>query len=128
MLVPAARMGTRETIIVAKLKPGQEESKVAQKLLQYLFNAQKFATQREFSRAHEEVDKALAIDSKFTRAVSFKASVYFIQKQYAESLSWFEKALSYDPNYEDANRMVVYLKRLTDGASATRLPAKEGER
>ena len=125
MLVPASRMGTRETIIIAKLKPGQEESKTAQKLLQYLFNSQKFANQREFSRAHEEVDRALAIDSKFTRAVSFKASIYFLQKQYSESLVWFEKAFAIDPNFEDANKMVVYLKRMTGDASPSRMPSKE---
>ncbi len=127
MLVPASRMGAKETIILAKLKPGKEESQIAQKLLQNLFNAQKFANLREFTRAHEEVDKALAIDSEFTRGVSFKASIYFIQKEYTESLKWFEKALALDPNFDDANKMVVYLKKIVgDGVGKTqRLPSKE---
>jgi len=125
MLVPASRMGTNETIILAKLKPGQEESKTAQKLLQYLFNAQKFANLKEFSRAHEEGDKALAVDSEFTRGLSFKASIYFIQREYAESLKWFEKALALDPNFDDANKMIVYLKKVAgeDSNGNQRLPS-----
>lgn len=111
-LIPAARMGHSETIVLSKLKAQETEGRVAHILLQHLFNAQKMANNREYERAQAELDKAFAIDEAFVRGMSLRASIYFVQKSYDESLKWFEKALSLDPQFEDAVKMITKIKSL----------------
>lgn len=113
LLIPSPRMGHVETIVLAKLKSGENEGKVASRLLQHLFNAQKLANEREFERAQMELDKAFAIDEKFTRAMSLRGSIFFIQQKYDESLKWFQKALNIDPQFEDAIKMISQIKKIT---------------
>lgn len=113
ILVPGGRMGHVETTVLAKLKPGQAEGRLAQTLLQHLFNAQKLANDREFERAQMEIDKALEIDNSFTRAMSLRGSIFFVQQKYEDSLKWFEKALAADPQFEDAIKMISQIKKIT---------------
>jgi tetratricopeptide (TPR) repeat protein len=113
VLVPGGRMGHIETTVLAKLKPGQAEGRLAQILLQHLFNAQKLANDREFERAQMEIDKALEIDPSFTRAMSLRGSILFVQQKYEDSLKWFEKALTADPQFEDAIKMISQIKKIT---------------
>jgi Flp pilus assembly protein TadD len=113
MLIPATRFGHISTTILSKLEPGNPETAQANRLLQHLFNAQKFANDAEFERAEIELDKALEIDATFTRALSLRGSIYFIQKKYDESARWFEKALAVDPQFEDSIKMINQIKKIT---------------
>lgn len=112
MLIPSSRLGHLETTVYSKLKSGQNESRIAQALLQHLFNAQKLANQQEFERAQIELDKALEMDESFTRAMSLRGSIYFLQKRYDESLKWFEKALSVDPKFDDSLKMITQIRKI----------------
>lgn len=123
LAVPASRMGHRETLVAVKLKQGQDDSKTVSLLLQHLFNAQKLANERSFEKAQSEIDKALAIDPTFSRAMSLRGSIFFVQKQYKEALTWFGKALDADPQFEDAIKMITYIKKIT-GDDTSRTPAE----
>lgn len=114
-LIPAARMGHAETIVLAKLKSSEGEGKTVHRLLQHLFNAQKLANDREYERAQLELDKAFAIDAKFTRGMSLRGSIFFVQQKYEESLKWFQRALDTDPQFEDAVKMISQIKSIMNG-------------
>lgn len=124
MLIPAARMGHAETIVLAKLKSSEGEGTTVHRLLQYLFNAQKLANNREFERAQLELDKAFAIDANFTRGMSLRGSIFFVQQKYEESLKWFQKALDNDPQFEDAIKMISQIKNIMN--NPTRGTSSEG--
>ncbi len=111
ILVPAARFMPMETVIDVKMKQGQQEMRLASQIVQYLLNAQRFATNKEYERAQIEVDKVFAIDPKFTRAMTMRASIFFIQEKYEESLNWYEKAFALDDRLEDAVLMISELKK-----------------
>ena len=115
------------TTVLAKLKPGAEEGRVANVLLQHLFNAQKLANDADFERAQIEIDKALELDPKFVRAMSLKGSILFLQKKYEESLSWFEKALTLEPQFSDAIKMSSQIRKITGQPEAQRAPAALGD-
>lgn len=115
LLIPAARMGHVETIVLAKLKSSESEGKTVHRLLQHLFNAQKLANDREYERAQLELDKAFAIDAKFARGMSLRGSILFIQQKYEDSLKWFQKALDTDPQFEDAVKMISQIKNIMNG-------------
>lgn len=124
-LIPSARMGHTETIVLAKLKSGETEGRLVHRLLQHLFNAQKLANEREFERAQIELDKALGLDENFTRAMSLRGSIFFVQKRYEESLKWFQKALEVDPQFDDAIKMIAQIKKITNAPETTRGTASE---
>ena len=116
LLVPPTRLGHIETVVSAKLTESGNSSLITNKLLGHLFNAQKFANLAQFERAQSEIDKALEIEPKFARAMSLRGSIYFVQKNYNESLTWFEKALTAEPNFEEAVKMIAQIKKI-QGAS-----------
>jgi len=125
VLVPGARMGHIETIVMAKLKPGESEGRLAHKLLQHLFNAQKLANDREFERAQMELDKAFELDPTFVRGMSMRGSILFVQQKYDESLKWFQKALNADPQFEDAIKMIAQVKKILGDSQTPNLPTRE---
>ena len=112
ILVPPTRLGNMETIVVTKLKEGTDESLTANKLLNHLYTAQKFANQTQFERAQAELDKALELEPRFSKALSLRGSIYFIQKNYPEALNWFEKSLASDPGAEDSIKMISQIKKI----------------
>lgn len=112
LMVPGARFGSMETTISVGMVESANEGAVARDLLQFVMNAQKFANAGDFQRAHIEVDRALALDQRFARAASMKGAVYFMEKNYRESLNWYEKALSLDSQQQDVVKMVAHLRRL----------------
>ncbi len=126
ILVPASRLGSMKTVISAKLIPGAKEGSIASALVQNLFNAQTFLSHGEYERALIEVDKAIALDPNFARAYSMKGSIYFLQHNYAESLTWYEKALQKDPQIEDAIKMISFIKKKKNGDASEREPAGDG--
>jgi tetratricopeptide (TPR) repeat protein len=119
--IPATGFGTMATILDVKLKEGttQKEARVAKDLLDRLFLAQKFALSAQFERAQIEIDKILTEFPTFPRALSMRASIYFAQKNYEESVKWYDRALEADPQLEDAMRMAAKARALAGG----RLPA-----
>ncbi len=119
--IPATGFGTMATILDVKLKEGnaQKEARVAKDLLDRLFLAQKYALSAQFERAQIEIDKILAEFPAFARALSMRASIYFAQKNYEESIKWYDKALESDPQLEDAMRMSAKARALAGG----RVPA-----
>lgn len=132
MLVPASRMGHSSTMIVIKMKSGGEAVSKVNLLLQHLFNAQKLANEGDFERAQIEIDKDLEIEPNFTRAMSLRGSIFFLQKKFDESMKWFEKALAVDPGFSDAIKMIAQIKKIngmTDSSksSGKNVPAGEGE-
>ncbi len=119
--IPATGFGTMATILDVKLKEGtsQKEARVAKDILDKLFLAQKFALSAQFERAQIEIDKILSEFPAFPRALSMRASIYFAQKNYAESIKWYDEALKADPQLEDAVRMASKARALAGG----RVPA-----
>jgi tetratricopeptide (TPR) repeat protein len=115
--VPASRFGTLVTELDVKLKSGDNprEARAASDLLNHLFLAQKLANAKEFERAQAELDRILTEFPDFPRALSMRGSIYFVQKNLAESAKWYEKATQADPQMEDAVKMLAKIRELDGG-------------
>jgi tetratricopeptide (TPR) repeat protein len=116
-LLPAAQFGTLVTELNVPLAQGTtpKEERFAKSVLDRLFLAQKFALSQQYERALIELDKILTDFPGFARALSMKASIYFAQKNFTESLKFYEQALAADPQMEDAVKMVAKVKALQSG-------------
>lgn len=112
--VPTSKFTTRITSLDVKMKEGQTQKEIrfAKEIIDHLFLAQKFANTGQFERAHIELDKVIGPVPTFARALSMRASVYFAQKNYAESLKWYEEALKNDPDMEEAVKMTAKVRSL----------------
>lgn len=119
--VPSQRFGMLVTEISAKLKPDvdaqkkQENLKTASDLINRLFLAQKFALSQQYERALMEIDRILEQYPTFARAISMKGSVYFAQKNYPESLKWYEEALKVDPQMDETIKMTAKVREMIAG-------------
>lgn len=120
LFLPPTRFTTLKTQIFAKLdKTPDSEVAKGEQMVQHLFNAQKFAQKTDFEKAHLELEKSLAISPDFVRAISMKATVYYLEGKYAESLVWYEKALQLEPEYEEAVKMISAVRnKLGQGGGA----------
>jgi tetratricopeptide (TPR) repeat protein len=118
--IPASNFGTTVTALSVKLKEGTspKEIRAAKDLVDHLFVAQKLALNNEHERAQIELDKILVEFPNFPRALSMRASIYYAQKNYAESLKWYEEALKADPQMEDAIKMIAKVRGIQGGARA----------
>ena len=110
VLVPGQKMGTLSTEVYIKLEEAQAEKNLAKKMVKYLFNAQTFAKNGDFIRAHEEIDQLLKMDESFSRAISMKGAIYYLEKKYSESLSWYERALKVDSQAAEVIEMISRLR------------------
>lgn len=112
--VPSGQFTTLITSLDVKLKEGksQAEFRLAKEILDNIFLAQRFANLSQFERAHIELDKVINQFPTFSRALSMRASVFYAQKNYQESLKWYEQALAYDPNLEEAVKMTAKVRSL----------------
>lgn len=111
--IPVTRFGTLTTTLDVKLKEGAnsvKEEKTAKQIIDRLFLAQKFALLLQYERAHLELDRLLNDFPQFSRAMSMRASIYFAQKNFTESLKWYDEALRIDPNLEDAVKMAAKVR------------------
>lgn len=115
--LPATRYGTLVTSLSVKLKAGSDESeqKTAKMIIDQIFLAQKYAITQQFERAHIELDKVINAFPKFARALSMRASIYYAQKNWAESLKWYEEALKADPQMDDAVKMAAKVRAIQSG-------------
>lgn len=116
--IPMSRFGTLVTALNVKLKPGDnpKEMHVAKDILDHLFLAQRFAVNREYERAQAELDRILTDFPDFPRALSMRGSIYYMQKNYAESAKWYERAAKADPQMEDAVKMLAKIRTLEGGS------------
>jgi hypothetical protein len=111
LMVPSARFVPMKTTVEVRLRPGSSEMRLASQLVQLLLNAQKFATKAEYDRAQVELDRALLIDPNFTRAMTMRGSIFFLQGRYQDSLTWYEKALALDSKLDEAVKMITQVKK-----------------
>lgn len=111
-MIPVTRYGTLVSSLEVKLKEDNSkmEEKNAKSLLNHLFLAQKFALEQQYERAHIELDKILEKFPNFPRALSMRGAIYYTQKNYPESLKWYEEAIKYDPQMEDIVKMVSKIR------------------
>lgn len=116
-LLPPSRAGLVRASLFIKMKTGKEEARLASALLQNLHNAQKYATGGNFELAHQEVDKALLREPTFIRGLSMKAALFYVQKNWAESLKWYNKALDLDPQFEEA---IQYINEIQNQKAVVR--------
>ncbi len=112
LTIPFASSGTLLTELNIKLKKAPDKTEEneaeltkAQEIINSLFLAQKFAITKQFERALIELDKIIEEHPTFARALSMKGSVYFAQKNYQESLKWYEAALKADPQLEETVKL-----------------------
>jgi tetratricopeptide (TPR) repeat protein len=124
LAVPKAEFGTFVTSLDVKLKEGDgdAETKRADKILDAFFLAQKLTLNNEFQRAQVEIDKILALAPDFAKAYSMRASIYFMQKNYPESLKWYEAAVKSDPKMDSAVQMIATINRLMGGRNVAGAP------
>lgn len=110
VLVPTMSLGLRSLTVRANL--GQKrESKNANAILQRMHLAQKFAQSGDYERAHIECDKIIEADAHIVRAMSLKASIFYLQKNYKDSMKWYEKALAEDGSFDEAIKMIAKIKQ-----------------
>ena len=123
--IPATRFGTLVTTLDAKLKTGNapKEEHLARDILNHLFLAQELANAHQYERAQIELDKLLADAPDFARALSMRASIYYVQKKYSESLKWYEEALKADPQMQNVVQMVAKVRATLGLGQGTRVPA-----
>jgi tetratricopeptide (TPR) repeat protein len=121
--IPASRFGTFVTELDVKMKESKlaQEEKTAKVTIDRLFLAQRFALTNQFERAQAELDKILADFPTLARALSMRASIFYAQKNYTESLKWYEEAIKADPQMDDAIKMAAKVRLLQSG----RAPAAE---
>jgi len=126
-VIPATQFGTSISQLDIKLKQGQtiEELKKAKDVLNQLFLAQKYALTLQFERAQIELDKVLFHFPDFANAMSMRAAIYYAQKNYTESSTWYEKAIKADPQMDEAIKMLAKIKTLKSG---DRLPANDKDK
>ena len=84
---------------------------VATEILDHLYVAQKLAQKKEYERAQIELDKIILTHPEFARALTLRASIYYIQGKYKESVKWYDEALKVDPKMEEAIRMLAKAKQ-----------------
>ncbi len=124
--VPATKFGTMVTQLDVKLKEGTapKELKIAKEILDHLFVAQKLALAAQFERAQIELDEIIKPFPTFARALSMRASIYYAEKKYPESLKWYEEALKSDPEMDEAIKMVAKVRTIQGLPPGTTLPTQ----
>lgn len=95
----------------AKLKQKNIDDASANQILNLFFNAQKFTSLSEFDRAHIEIDKILKMAPHMARAYAMHGAIYYVEKKWTESLAQYEQSLKYDPQMDDAIKMIAELKK-----------------
>jgi tetratricopeptide (TPR) repeat protein len=115
---PKLQSGVLLSELNVKLKKdeGKESQlKTAQDIVNQLFLAQKFALSGQFERAMIQLDKILEEYPDFSRAASMKGSIHLAQKNYQESLKWYEKAIELDPKMEETVKLAAKVRELIGG-------------
>lgn len=128
-MIPATAYGLSIISLDVKLKTGADkEQRLAKDILDRLMLAQKFALSQQYERANIELDKILNDVPEFPQAMSMRAAIFFAQKNFPESLKWYENVLKVDPKDDEVVKMIAKVKTLQSGG---RLPAsaeKPGEK
>lgn len=106
MMLPSNRWGEATKTLKVNLSPAPEQTTIVRKMINYFFNAKKFAESKQFEQAHSEIDKILEIDSKSSQAMTMKAGIFFLQGRLDESKKLYTEALALDPSSTDAIQML----------------------
>lgn len=114
-LIPSNRWGENTKTLKISLLPVAEQTTVAKKMVNYFFNAKKFAETKQYDQAHSEIDKVLEIDSKSTQAMIMKAGIYFLQNRPEEAKKLYKDALALDPSSTDAIKMLEQIQNKSGG-------------
>jgi tetratricopeptide (TPR) repeat protein len=117
LISPGGFGGFSETVNV-KLQPGLAAGSLASQMMTHVRNAQRLSAALQFDQAHAEIDKAIALDPTFTFGLSFKAGMFFVQRNFKEAERYYRMVLQIDPRYEEAIRMLAKL-----GVEKDKLPA-----
>ncbi len=112
LMIPSSRTGLMVTSLDVVLKQGNTEKEIhtAKDALDHIFLAQRLAMSGEHERAQIELDQVLVAFPDFPRALTMRASIYYIEKNYGESLKWYERALAVEPNLDDVLKMIKKIK------------------
>jgi len=116
LISPGGFGGFSETVNI-KLQPGLAAGSLASQMMTHVRNAQRLSAALQFDQAHSEIDKAIALDPTFAFGLSFKAGMYFVQKNFKEAERYYRQVLQIDPRYDEATRMLAKL-----GAEKDTLP------
>lgn len=108
---PRGQFGLVKETVYAKLSPKEESARTADLLLQGLHNAQKFASNGNYTSAMNAVDEIITKNPRFIRAYTMKGAILFSQNKWDESLSMYEKALELDKQFDEAIRMIALIKQ-----------------
>jgi len=111
ILITSGQWGSLASRMKVKMKAAKKETEHIDELLQHMMNAQKFTHSRQFSRAHDEIDKALSMSPKFGRAMAMKGAIFYLQRLYVDSEQWYEKSLGEDPALTDSIKMLDIIRR-----------------
>ena len=112
--LPVSNSGVVSSEVMLKLiedKKQTVEISSAEKALDQLFLAQRFALTNEFERALIEIDKVLNNFPRLARALSMKASIYYAKGDFKESLNWYEKAIEANPQLREAVEMSALVRK-----------------
>lgn len=110
VLIPSNRWGETVKIVKIKLTENADQSTLAKKIVNYFFNAKKFAETKQFDQAHTEIDKILEIDGKLAQAITMKAGIYYLQGKIDDAKRLYREALTIDPGASDAIHMLEKLQ------------------
>jgi len=110
ILISEPALGTTSADMFLRLTKGKREGEKASELLGLLASAQEQAKMGTLDLAHSTIDRALEIDGYFVRGVSFKAALFYLDKKYDESEKLYKRALTIDPNFAEATRMLAKIE------------------
>ena len=127
MLVPYNRALSLSTEVFVKLEEKKKDQVVYRQLVQHLVNAQDFINRNDLDRAEFEVQRALKLDADFSWSHLLRGHVFFLKRDYAQSLRAYERAVELDPVNQEARRMISRVRKsLKLEVEGERQPAQGG--
>jgi tetratricopeptide (TPR) repeat protein len=88
-----------------------EMTKKIDKFVNSLFESQRMVRSKNYDGAIAELNKAEAIFPFVSSVYEIKGSVFYLKKNYPESLSFYRKAVSINPENIDAYNLKLYLEK-----------------
>lgn len=123
--LPVESLSSSELGLLVKLMPDHGQERLAKVMIERLFYVQKLARKGEFKAAHATIDKVLKLWPMFPRALMMKASIFYVQRNYEDSLKWYERALLTESGSDEAARMMLELRKRLGKPIGGRAPIKE---
>lgn len=86
-------------------------TKKIDELIEGLFDSQRLIRTKNYGEAMKKLDDLEDKFSQFSSVFEVKASVFYLQKDFPQALSFYRKAFNINPDNLDAYRMKVYLEK-----------------